>query len=504
MKHVLLLIILFISITYLSAQGSFTKIIDSQNPIANFKFRGVYLGTAWVDLNNDGLLDLFAMPNFIFINLGAGKFIQKNDTIINAKAAQIPGGCSFADLNNDGFIDLVCSQYPSTVYLNNGDATFKDVSKLFPDLNTTASWGAAIGNANNDNKLDIIFVQAKGFHAQARPMGGRFFLQNKSGFSFTEQKGYAFTDSLQPFTVPYWIDYDLDGDMDLFIATGPGGSRGGSDYCYKNLSIETGSFKLSRMTEEPWAKELQDGQNYNFIDYDNDGDLDLFLTNYGGGGAAPSRFYENDKGIYQSKKFAFTTIMPLLSNCWADFDNDGFIDLITTSDNQSVKYYKNKGDKSFTELANGIALDYPNPPGNNPAQSGSITAGDYDNDGDLDVFVYGNNPAHALFNNNSFAGNNKSIQILFVGVESNKSALGTTIKLKSKINNKSIWQIRQVTAQNTFLGQNDLKVHFGLADANIIDELIIYWPSGLTEKYINKKLIKNIETIIEGNGIKVK
>src|SRR5262249_15618062 len=135
-------------------------------------------------------------------------------------------------------------------------------------------------------------------------------------------------DSLAPYTIPTWSDYDLDGDMDLFIGSGPAQVAPLPDFNYKNLLKETGSFSLERLTSFPF-KVPQDGQTYNFIDYDNDGDLDICLTNYS---QAPSRFYLNSDTGYVSLTTPFTTTIGHLSNCWGDIDNDGFLDVLIATD----------------------------------------------------------------------------------------------------------------------------------------------------------------------------
>ena len=165
--------------------------------------------------------------------------------------------------------------------------------------------------------------------------------------------------------------------MDLFMASGPVMGIPDYDFCYKNLKIETGIDSLVPMTTELFATQTQDGQCYNFIDYDNDSDFDLCLTNYF---SAPTRMYKNTGGIYTSISTAFTTTTTNIANCWGDYDNDGDLDVIITNDNQITKYYRNNGGISFTYLSGGFTT---------PTATNGITNADYDNDGDLDVFTNG-------------------------------------------------------------------------------------------------------------------
>jgi hypothetical protein len=471
MKKIILLSFVLLSACPAFSQGGWTKI--TTGPVTTFTSAGYYKGAAWVDINNDGLIDLFAMPHFLFLNDGAGSFTQLSTPNINPTPLQNPGGCSWGDINNDGYIDFITAQNPSEIYLNNGDSTFSNVTNSIPALNGFASWGCVLADINNDNKLDLLYAQAYGFHGSATPYPCKLFIQDTAAFSFSAITGYAFTDSLKPYTVPYFDDYDMDGDMDLFIATGPGGSPG-PDYCYRNMKKELGIDTLYKMTTESWAAQLQDGQCYNAIDADNDGDLDICLTNYGG---APSRFYLNDgAGTYTALSTPFTNTAHRLSNCWGDYDNDGDLDVIIASDNTALSYYENTGSNNFVLVTSSI---------NVLSGSSAVVNGDYDNDGDLDVFVHGNGNARSLWRNDTVAGNRHWINITLQGVISNRSAIGAFVKLKATINGNSVWQVRQVNAQNSFQSQNDLRVHFGLNDATTIDSILIFWPSGVKEFYSN-------------------
>lgn len=485
MKKTILLLFLVMFPIFIMAQGGWTKIIGS--PVTVNNNAGIYRGAAWVDINNDGNTDLFTMPNHVFLNNGNSSFTELTGLNINPNPLQLPGGCSWGDIDNDGDIDFITAQNPSEIYLNNSDNTFTNISNTIPELAGYASWGAALGDLNNDSKLDLLYAQAFGFHGSATPLPCKLFKQDSNSFIFTPITGYTFTDETKPYTVPYFHDYDLDGDLDIFIASGPGGSAG-PDFCYKNLKQETGTESLSIMTTEPWANQLQDGQCYNFIDYDNDGDLDLCLTNYSG---ASSRFYVNNGDTTYSPIITpFTNTTNRLSNDWGDYDNDGDLDVIIARDNATLNYYKNNGNGTFTIQTPTITVSN---------GSSCVINCDYDNDGDLDVFVNGNGTSTSLWKNDGLAGTRNWVNFNLKGTFSNTSAIGALVKIKSIINGNPVWQLRQVSAQNSFQGQNDLRIHFGLNDATVIDSLVIHWPSGLKEFYLNKPA-NVFETLIEGNG----
>ena len=449
-------------------QAGFTEITDASNPIVTFTSQGVYKGAAWVDYDNDNDIDLFAAPRFLFRNEGGGVFTQITTTI-GATPQQNVGGCSWGDRDNDGDPDMILAQYPSGVFRNDGGGTFTDLTSQYDSLSNWASWAGALGSSGDDQQLDMLFAHAAGFHptsAQITP--SRLYSTAEPDLQGLIT-GLEITDQLGPYTVAFWSDYDLDGDMDIFMASGPGGSPG-PDFCYRNMFMETGTADLVRMTTEQFSIDQQDGQCYNFIDFDNDRDLDLMLTNYGG---APTRLYANVGGTYNTV-LGFNTIGNYLSNDWGDFDNDGDLDVILSLEGTGMVYYRNDG---------GALVLTPNALPSGPNAAGVVN-GDYDNDGDLDVFAHGNNAGKALFRNDTVApATNHWINLALTGVQSNRSAIGAHVSIKAVINGVPTWQLREVNAQNSFQGHNDQRVHFGLGNASIIDSLVVRWPAGLVQNF---------------------
>jgi hypothetical protein len=429
----------------------------------------VYRGASWVDYDNDGKPDLFAAPNFLFRNLGNGSF-SRTTTPIGASWRQNFAGSSWADVDNDGDVDCYLANEPSGIYLNDGRGGFSLMATSMPQLSAPA-WAGAFGDYNNDGRVDLITAYPKNFLSP--PNRPSYLLKNNGSNAFAAITGYAFTDGFDFYTVPYWSDFDLDGDLDLFIASGPGGTAPARDYQYKNLLKETGRDSFTRINNLKFATDLQDGQCYNFIDHDNDGDLDLCLTNFAG---TFSRFYKNNNGVYDTLANAFARRRPALSNTWGDFDNDGDIDCLMGNDQYGLLFfYRNDSADVFTALNFGST---------NLGASG-IAYADYDNDGDLDFYVNGIPPARGLYRNDTLAANRRWVMFSCVGVQSNKSAIGTKVRIKATIRGKSTWQYRDISAQNTFQGQNDLRVHFGLADATRIDSVVVDWLSGRRDVFTN-------------------
>ena len=477
-------IALSIPLSMVTAQAGFTKInstVLSQISPDNI----IYRGAAWVDINNDGKIDLFVAPSFLFKNLGNGNF-ERMTTTIGASNVQEAVGTTWADIDNDGNIDCFIAGEPSATYLNNGQGSFNRLTTGELDTYNKPAWGAAWADYNNDGRLDLISVYPKNFLSP--PNLPCYLFKNTGGLTYRSINGYAFTDAVDFYTVPYWSDYDLDGDLDLFIASGPGGSFAAKDYHYKNLLKETGRDTFERITNTKFSKDLHDGQCYNFIDYDNDGDLDLCLTNYA---AAFTKLYKNTNGVYDTVATPFSRKRTSLSNVWGDFDNDGDLDVLIANDNAlPVMYHSNEGNDLFTATSFG----------NTMVGGNCITACDYDNDGDLDIFVQGIPPVRGLYQNNNLASGRSWALFTCVGTASNKSAIGTKVRIKATIYGKTFWQYRDISAQNTFQGQSDLRAHFGLGDAAKIDSVMVDWSLGRHEVFTNLNA-NQLYRIIEGQGI---
>lgn len=450
----------------LYAQSTFMLLKDTSNRALSFPNTPArYKGAAWIDLNRDNRPDLFVCQRFLFRNEGQGKFTQLPD-ISTTLGAQGAAGGAWGDIDNDGDPDVILAARNSGLYRNDGTAGFVNISNTLPGLTETfPAWDCTLVDADNNGRLDPLFAHARGFHGDpASPC--KFFLQGTDG-QFSAQSGWIFTDSIAPYTIPTWCDYDLDGDQDLFIGSGPGG-RPGFDYCFQNLLHETGQFGLKRLQTYPF-NEPQDGQVYSFPDVDNDGDLDLCLSNYTG---AVSGLWRNDREKYIPWPTPFSNRRSYLSNNWADLDNDGDLDVLFTRDSANyVHCFWNDGRGDFQETQTPTTSVY---------GLAGVSLADYDNDGDLDLYTNGTGEARSLFRNELLAGIQRHwLQITLEGKQSNRSALGARVALKAN----GQWQMRSVQAHTSFQGHNDLRVHFGLGVASVVDSIKVFWPSGQVDLF---------------------
>ncbi len=464
----------------------FVKVTDPANPIVSEALSGNYYGASWVDVDGDERLDLFICRKDIFRNLGNGNFVKLVGSVPFQGSVL---GNSWSDYDNDGDIDLfVISTNQASpfshLYNNDGSGMFTKITQgQIGDSASNTGWGCVWGDINNDSYTDLFLAAAYNFGGVLHP--NRLFNNNGNG-TFTRVDTTQTTDSNDAFTVPMFSDYDQDGDIDLFIGTGPANSIGGRDYLYRNMLKEfNSSYFFNRIDTGIIGTDIVDGQIWNWIDIDNDGDIDGFLTNYSTN--ILNRLYRCEGPYYYVKMTAaqvgtiVTDAGLWLSNTWGDFDNDGDLDCYLTTDAGLNRYYSNNGQGFFTRIDT-LAMITSGP-------SYGAVSGDYDSDGDLDLFVAANNVSKGLYRNET-NNNNKWINIRCVGSGpgnnfSNRSALGTIVKVKSTINSSPIWQIREVNAQNSFNSMNMLNVHFGLGNSAIIDSLVIKWPRGLVQVYTN-------------------
>lgn len=484
MRHLLYLLLLLPWI--LCGQINFTQITDVNNPAVSFSNTVArYKGAVWIDLDHDNLPDLFVSQKFLFHNLGNGQFAQLPD-VAGVTLGQAASGSSWADVNNDGYPDCISTSVVSGLHYNNGDQTFTLQNSLLSDFASYRGWDCSMADADNNGLLDLFFAHADNFPPGSVQQPCKLYLQVVKD-SFVLVTGNEFAEQFKPYTIPIWTDFDLDGDMDLLIGSGPGGTAG-PDFCYRNMLKENGVFSLQRLTTFPFDQ-LQDGQVYSAVDFDNDGDLDICLSNYAG---AKTRFYRNDAGVYTDVNTPFTQQNGYLSNVWGDLDNDGDLDVLISLDGDSNVYYHQNNAGTFASAASlGTA-------GNGVC---GISLADYDNDGDLDVYTNGESAARALFRNEEASANNW-LQISLEGQQSNRSAIGTLLRVKATINGQPVWQIREVTAHNSFQGQHDLRQHFGLGDAVTVDSLEVRWPSGLVQRF-SGLASNNFLNLIENQNVTV-
>jgi len=477
------------------------------------------------------------------VSLGLDPTFSKimTDPIVTYSAPNCSVSGAWADFNNDGYLDLfVCNGVNGTsatpfLFTNNGDGSFTRVTSGPPVDVPASSVSACWGDYDNDGNLDLCVANTTGFTAGAP----NFLYHNDGGGTFHRiTSGSIVTDSFATLSVG-WVDYDQDGFLDLFATTF---DPNGNSQCQLYRNDGDGTF--SSVTEGALVTDLGSSAGFAWGDYDNDGKTDLFVCGSRNlpEPLAPNRLYHNEGGGTFTRVSdpgigsIVTDVGYSKSCCWGDYDNDGFLDLVV-ADTSRILLYHNNGSGTFTRILTGDVAndtgvnlpacawgDYDNdgfldlfvtdednasPVANHLYHNNGdgtftkVTTGspvnefsncrgcawvDYDNDGFLDLFAArGDGRGNYLYHNNwrNNGTSNGWVTVKLVGTVSNRSAIGAKVRVNATIRGKTFWQLRQITGGSGFSGCNELQANFGLGDATNADTVRIEWPSGTVQEFHN-------------------
>lgn len=459
---------------------TFTRVVDQSNPIVTDPGPFQYAGASWVDYDNDGDQDLFINNDRLYRNDGAGTFVRVPTVLGSAQSMsdQITGyGNSWADYDNDGDLDCYISSATSFLYRNDGGAFTRVTSGTIGNGNAQSGWACAWGDYDNDGYVDLAITYPTGFVPTAKRSNHLLRNSGPPDYGFARVQN-AITSEFAPFTVGTWSDYDSDGDIDFFIGAGPATGVLGPDFLYRNLLRESGEATFERITGGTLGDVEHDGQVWSWIDYDNDLDLDAFVTNWGGPlGGLPNRLFRRDGDSFVEVSAGDITadVSQSLGVAWADYDNDGDLDCYVANDNGTADgFYRNEAG-IFTALRK-LAFAQ-------PLTHRGAAAADYDNDGDIDLVAVGPGTATALYRNETRNGAHWAAFVC-AGTRSNRAAIGARLYARATIGGRAVWQMREISAQNSFNGQHSMVAHFGLGDATVVDTLIVRWPSGAVDTLV--------------------
>jgi len=432
---------------------------------------GHSFGCAWGDYDDDGFIDLFVANGFgerifLYRNQGDGSFARVHDGPIGTDIVDASAGV-WADYDNDGHLDLFVTNYEEPVedfvYRNNGDTTFSRI--LDGDWVNDEGRGvqAAWGDYDCDGYVDLVVVNP----------GSSDFQYHNNGDGTMEKvvlgpipEDAAFTGSI------VWSDYDGDQDLDLW--------QGGKDNCALFQNLGTGEFALM---DGPGEGGIYAGAAYG--DLNNDGFMDLFAPR-GGSIGAESNFLFINSGTGAFEQVTEGDIVSTLDNsigsAWGDYDNDGYLDVfVSNALGQDDMLFHNEGDGSFMWV-DGRTIETLG------ANSWGCAWGDYDNDGDLDLFVSQGGtetPATPQENNLLYRNSgspNSWLHVRLVGTLSNRSGVGAKVRVRTSVDGQQMWQLREISGGSGYCSQNDLRAHFGLGSATQVDLLRIEWPSGIVQE----------------------
>ncbi|MEE8576539.1 MAG: FG-GAP-like repeat-containing protein [candidate division Zixibacteria bacterium] len=469
--------------TDVSAELQFTDVSTS----AGITDGRTSAGAAWADFNNDGWVDIAAST------WGGANLTLRNDngTFVNLTgdpSTTVTGpssGISWGDYDNDGFADLFIANQmngSNRLYHNERDGSFSQVGDEGGDISQSMgdSYSSAWGDYDSDGFIDLFVANSNG-------QNNYLYHNNGDGSFDLVTEGPVVTDGGSSWGGA-WCDYNNDGWLDLFVAN----TNLELNFLYRN----DGQGGFIPITTSGIVTFPTSSHGGSWADYDNDGDFDLYIANgpYFGDGSMDLLF-RNDGG----DDFTWITTTPLGtttgrsgSPTWADFDNDGDLDLFVTNYYMNNNLYENIGGGDFVRIMTGLIV-------NRSSYCSGNGAGDFDNDGDLDIYLADwENQDNILYRTES--GDANWVRIRCIGTTSNSSGIGAQVRLRATIGGQAVWQLRQVSGGEGHRSQSELMASFGLGEAAVIDSIIIKWPSG-TEDTLLDVTPNASYNAVEGTGL---
>ena len=524
------------------AQHAGLNVAHISSPEKRFIMESMSGGVGFIDCDNDGLLDVVTVNGS-----NVDRYLKGGDPMVTlyrqvaplkfldiTKAAGLSRkgwgmGVAVADFDNDGLPDLFVTGYGgNALYHNRGDCTFEDVTEKAGVGGAGFMTGAAWADYDRDGFVDLFvarYVHAdianlpkfgtctfKGIVVQCGPQGmvgeTDLLFHNRGDGTFEEVSEKAGVHDASGFygLGAVWGDYDNDGWPDLYVANDSGPKflyHNNHDGTFTDVGMKTGAALSGE-------GDALGSMGVDFGDYDHDGRLDLFVTNFDD---QPNTLY-HDSGAQGFDDVSWKAgvakpSFPLVG--WGtgffDFDNDGWVDILVanghvypqidslsprSSYRQPILLHRNKGDGTFEEVASATGLTTLT-----PASRRGVAFGDINNDGNVDVLILNVDGPPTLLLNHANEGNHR-VLFKLIGTKSNRAAIGARLTVRAG----TLAQLSEVRGGGSYLSQNDFRLHFGLGKESNIDSVEIRWPSGLMEQ-LHNLAADNFYTLVEGRGIQL-
>ncbi len=502
-------------------------------------------GAAWGDFDNDGWQDLYvvnaagpltmteaevaASPAHarLYRNNGDGTFAD----VTGQAGVGFRGwgmGAEWADANNDGWLDLFVTTYGTNVfYRNNGDGTFTDRTDAAGLRADSGFWaGPAWGDYDRDGDIDLYVTGYVRYSSTATGAVSRHYDVEEPASvnpsSFPPERNLLYHNrgdgTFQEVAAPAgvmnvegrgleaaWADFDRDGWPDLYVANDVS-----DNVLYRNL----GNGTFADVSHQARVADYRGAMGIAVGDWDGDTDLDMLVTHWI---AQENALYSNKLLELREKEGGSSTIQFMdeadrfglgqialdfvgWGTAFLDYDNDGRLDLFVVNGSTFQRrddptqlvpmtdqlFWNRNTQEGFFDVSV-VAGEYF---GEQYVGRGAAFA-DFDNDGDVDVFIVNNGgPGVLLRNDAATAGT--WLQVRLQGRSSNRAAIGTQLRLVAA----GTEQIREVGAQSSYLSQNALVPHFGLGTASLVDTLEVRWHSGITQTLVGVQPAQ-ILTVVE-------
>ena len=502
-----------------ASKGSGLEFVNVSGSMSqDYVLESMSAAAAFADYDGDGFLDLFAVNGTRLTGTPAGAgnrlFHSEPGPEGSGPARRFreveaglgpPGwgmGCAAGDYDNDGDVDFYVTYWgPNRLYRNDGG----DFAEAAAGAGVAdGRWGssAAFGDLDADGFLDLYVTNYLEFDLDRPPGGGgkclykglnvfcgpayaprqRDRLYRNEGGTFADVSAAAGVEAHRlPGLGVVFGDFDGDADQDIYVA-----NDGEPNLLFRN----DGGWRFAETAKTAGAAYSLDGMaqagmGVHAGDYDNDGDLDLFTTNFSD---EYNTLYRNDGrgrfGDATAETGLGETALPFLGwgTGFVDFDNDGWLDLFVANGHlypeldrsflglfyaQRNLLYHNRGGR-FVEVGGGSGGVW-----NIEKVSRAAAVGDYDNDGDADLFVMNLNDSPTLLRNDS-GGGSDWLGLRLTGTESNRDAIGARVWVRGA----GMEQVREVQRSYSFQAQHDPRLLFGLGRGRKVEEVEIRWPSG--------------------------
>ncbi len=526
--------------------GMDVRMINGGTGTKKYIFESTGSGVALIDYDRDGYPDIFlvngnrlesfapsaAPTNHLFHNNRDGTFTDMTVRAGVASSGWGQGVCA-GDFDNDGFDDLFVTYYgrQNILYHNNGDGTFTDVTAMAGLEGPSRNWstGCAFVDYDRDGRLDLFVASYVDFNLatvglpgsgpnclsrgvavfcgpRGLPAAHSHLYRNQGNGKFTDISAAAgITKASDCYGLGVLTgDFENRGWPDIYVACDSTPSlffRNNGDGTFVERGVEAG------IGYDEDGRE-QAGMGVSSGDYDADGRLDIFKTNFEDD--VPDLYHNEGAGNFTFRTFDAKLGFNLKYLGWGggffDYDNDGWPDIFIANGHvypelenhhhpespfrQRNLLYHNTGDGRFEDVTS-IAG-----PGLDLRRSGrGVAFGDIDNDGRLDILINNQNDPPTLLRNET-ENTNHWISIRTVGTKSNRDGIGARVTLVAGGRR----QIQEVSSGGSYLSQNDPRAHFGLGSATKIDRIEIRWPSGAMDKIENASADRFL-TVEEGLGI---
>ncbi len=462
-------------------------------------------GVASGDYDNDGDIDLFVVRG----DIGANLLYRNEGNLVFSEVALAAGlaftksssenyrssGPAVADMDGDGHLDVFLGGImgdPCLIFRNNGDGTFADVTagSGLDVVGAIQNISSSFGDYDSDGDLDLLVAHWGTERDESNPGDTEHLWRNVSDSTSIRFESASIDAGLSPSILtlpdpranpvgkdhtfaPAFVHFNDDTFLDIAMV---------GDFNTSQILFNNGNGTFTNMTDVDVITETN-GMGSALGDYDNDGDMDWFISSIyrQSGGASPNgnRLYRNDGGSFTD----VTNQTGVADGAWGwgacfmDFDNDGFLDLFHVngwpfdingdfSQNPS-RAFKSDGNGIFANQATALGLA-------DTGQGRGVVCTDFDNDGDTDLFIWSLDDVNggSLYRNDSTVNNYLSIKLQ--GLSPNHDAVGARISARIA----SETQLREVSIASNFVSHNPTKQLFGLGSASQVDNLTVTWPDG--------------------------